>query len=164
MCIRDRRLPVSALARVASGSSEGSKSSKACTNATTSLESYRGWIGKTVTVKRGKYQGRQAWVLGLASEKLRVVVENVEHQLEYYPTMFEPPQDSLQTAPQSTALQIPAAQTVLPTVAPGPGSVPVIPQAAAAPISMGLVRVASCMSAGNEVVTAPPMTLDPGLN
>ena len=34
-----------------------------------------------------------AWqVLGLACEKLRVVVENVEHQLEYYPTMFEPPQ------------------------------------------------------------------------
>eukprot|EP00656_Telonema_subtile_P024163 TRINITY_DN2608_c0_g1_i2.p1 TRINITY_DN2608_c0_g1~~TRINITY_DN2608_c0_g1_i2.p1 ORF type:complete len:363 (-),score=72.10 TRINITY_DN2608_c0_g1_i2:599-1687(-) len=51
----------SQLQRVASGSSEGSKGSKATnTNVTTSLESYRPWIGKTVMVKRGKYQGRSA--------------------------------------------------------------------------------------------------------
>lgn len=68
----------------------------------TSLDEYRSWIGKKVRVKRGKYQGRYAWVLGLACEKLRVVVENVQHQLEYYPTMFESPQELDQPTPQAT--------------------------------------------------------------
>lgn len=134
----------SQLQRVASGSSEGSKGSKATqTNVTTSLESYRSWIGKTVLVKRGKYQGRSAWVLGLASEKLRVVVENVEHQLEYYPTMFEPPQQNNQRAPQSTSvhLAIGGAQ---------PPSPPLNPAKPAA-----LTRVASGASSGMPEQSSP---------
>jgi len=92
----------SELQRTGTGASDGSKSG----SKSTSLSSYRSWIGKKVMVKRGKYQGRHAWVLGLASEKLRVVVDQVEHQLEYYPTMFEPPQETDQAIPQPTSSNI----------------------------------------------------------
>lgn len=157
----------SALTRVPSGSSDGSKGSKSVVTAT-SLESYRSWIGKTVMVKRGKYQGRRAWVLGLASEKLRVVVDNVEHQLEYYPTMFEPPQAQNQVAPQSTSVQL-APTGPLPTTAALPSSAGLARINSGAsnnaglnntpppmnPASTGLFRAASCGSQGTEAVARP---------
>jgi len=95
------------LSRMISSDSNNTNCSKP-----TSLDGYRSWIGKKVKVKRGKYQGRYAWVLGLACEKLRVVVENVEHQLEYYPTMFEPPQETDQPAPQLTGDPLPTVPTI----------------------------------------------------
>ena len=32
------------------------------------------------------------WILGLVKTKLRIMIEGVEHKLEYFPTIFEPPQ------------------------------------------------------------------------
>jgi ribosomal protein L24 len=155
----------SALTRVPSGSSDGSKGSKSHLTST-SLESYRSWVGKTVMVKRGKYQGRRAWVLGLASEKLRVVVDQVEHQLEYYPTMFVPPQAEDQIAPQSTSVQLPS--NLLPTSAPmlarlasgasNNDSVPALPTAA----PTGFIRTMSCSSQGAEEATVGTSTPENG--
>jgi len=55
------------------------------------LDGYQSWVGHRLRVKRGKYQGKYACVLSLASAKLRVSVEDVDYQLEFYPAMFDPP-------------------------------------------------------------------------
>lgn len=51
-------------------------------------DKYCHWVGQSLQIQRGKYQGRHARILGLTSAKLQVMVPGVEHQLEYYPSMF----------------------------------------------------------------------------
>lgn len=55
-------------------------------------EKHNHWVGETLSIQRGKYQGRMARILGLTSAKLQVSVPGVEHQLEYYPSMFIAPE------------------------------------------------------------------------
>jgi len=50
---------------------------------------YTCWVGQSLVIQRGKYKGRTANILGLTVAKMQVSVPGVEHQLEYYPTMFE---------------------------------------------------------------------------
>lgn len=56
------------------------------------------WVGESLQIQRGKYQGRLARILGLTSAKLQVSVPGVEHQLEYYPSMFRGPPPKTITA------------------------------------------------------------------
>lgn len=46
------------------------------------------WVMRNVKLKRGKYEGRTAYVLGKTSKKYQVQVEGVPYQLEFYSTMF----------------------------------------------------------------------------
>lgn len=46
------------------------------------------WEGHRIVMKRGKYQGRGAFVKSRANMKYRVMVDGVEDQLEFYPTSF----------------------------------------------------------------------------
>lgn len=48
-------------------------------------------VGQVLGIRRGKYQGKEATILGLTNAKLQVQVDGVGHQLEYYPTMFHTP-------------------------------------------------------------------------
>jgi len=50
------------------------------------------WVGRQVRLKRGKYEGRSATVLGKTSKKYQVQVEGVPYQLEFYSTMFVMPE------------------------------------------------------------------------
>jgi len=47
------------------------------------------WVNKWVELRRGKYQGRKALIVGITAKKFRVRVVGVEHQLEFYPSMFQ---------------------------------------------------------------------------
>lgn len=51
-------------------------------------QDYAHWVGQTLEIRRGKYMGKQAHIVGLTTAKLQVLVDGVPHQLEYYPTMF----------------------------------------------------------------------------
>eukprot|EP00658_Telonema_sp_P-2_P010912 TRINITY_DN14154_c0_g1_i4.p1 TRINITY_DN14154_c0_g1~~TRINITY_DN14154_c0_g1_i4.p1 ORF type:complete len:299 (-),score=60.81 TRINITY_DN14154_c0_g1_i4:251-1147(-) len=51
------------------------------------------WIGQNVKLTRGKYEGRNAFVLGKTSKKYQVQVEGVAYQLEFYGSMFSRPED-----------------------------------------------------------------------
>jgi len=46
------------------------------------------WIGKRVVLKKGKYAGRGALVKSRANKKYRVMVDGLEHQIEFYCTTF----------------------------------------------------------------------------
>jgi len=50
------------------------------------------WLYRQVELVRGKYKGRFAAVVGMTAKKYRVRVNDVEHQLEFYPSMFKNPQ------------------------------------------------------------------------
>lgn len=50
------------------------------------------WVGRKVMLKRGKYEGRAATVLGKTSKKYQVQVDDVPYQLEFYSTMFVMPE------------------------------------------------------------------------
>merc|ERR1711988_424028 len=50
------------------------------------------WLYRRVELVRGKYKGRHACVVGMTAKKYRVRVIGVEHQLEFYPSMFRNPQ------------------------------------------------------------------------
>eukprot|EP00658_Telonema_sp_P-2_P023025 TRINITY_DN19226_c0_g1_i5.p1 TRINITY_DN19226_c0_g1~~TRINITY_DN19226_c0_g1_i5.p1 ORF type:complete len:269 (-),score=57.83 TRINITY_DN19226_c0_g1_i5:457-1263(-) len=47
------------------------------------------WVNRSVVLKRGKYEGRKALIVGVTTKKFRVRVQGVEHQLEFYPSMFK---------------------------------------------------------------------------
>merc|ERR1712159_341977 len=47
------------------------------------------WINQWVELVRGKYEGRRAFIVGMTTKKFRVRVVGVEHQLEFYPSMFK---------------------------------------------------------------------------
>merc|ERR1712057_93312 len=47
------------------------------------------WLYRKVELVRGKYKGRSAQVVGMTAKKYRVRVEGVEHQLEFYSSMFK---------------------------------------------------------------------------
>merc|ERR1712188_78308 len=49
------------------------------------------WLFHRVQLVRGKYKGRNAHVVGMTAKKYRVRVTGVEHQLEFYPSMFKNP-------------------------------------------------------------------------
>jgi len=49
------------------------------------------WLYRQVELVRGKYKGRVALVVGMTAKKYRVRVTSVEHQLEFYPSMFKNP-------------------------------------------------------------------------
>lgn len=49
------------------------------------------WLYRQVELVRGKYKGRVAVVVGMTAKKYRVRVTSVEHQLEFYPSMFKNP-------------------------------------------------------------------------
>jgi len=49
------------------------------------------WLYRRVELVRGKYKGRHACVVGMTAKKYRVRVIGVEHQLEFYPSMFKNP-------------------------------------------------------------------------
>jgi len=51
------------------------------------------WVNQNVKLKRGKYEGRVAFVLGRTEKKYQVQVEGVPYQLEFYSTMFVRPED-----------------------------------------------------------------------
>merc|ERR1712166_229126 len=53
------------------------------------------WVHKYVLLKRGKYQGRRGFIVGITTKKFRVRVEGVEHQLEFYPSMFKLAEDEM---------------------------------------------------------------------
>lgn len=55
------------------------------------LEEAEKWLYQSVELVRGKYKGRVAVVVGMTAKKYRVRVDGVEHQLEFYPTMFKNP-------------------------------------------------------------------------
>lgn len=46
-------------------------------------------INRWVELKRGKYKGRRALIVGTTAKKFRVRVTGVELQLEFYPSMFK---------------------------------------------------------------------------
>jgi len=46
------------------------------------------WEGHHIVMKKGKYQGRKAFVKSRVNMKYRVMVDGVEDQLEFYPTSF----------------------------------------------------------------------------
>ena len=46
------------------------------------------WEGRRIVMKKGKYQGRGAFVKQRVNKKYRVMVDGVEDQLEFYPTSF----------------------------------------------------------------------------
>merc|ERR1711907_850238 len=74
--------------------STNSASSKASANEAQSSQfraKYSEWVGQTLIIQRGKYEGRAAEILGLTNAKLQVSVPGVAHQLEYYPSMFQYP-------------------------------------------------------------------------
>jgi len=56
------------------------------------------WVGESLPIQRGKYEGRLARIIGLTTAKLQVSVPGVDHQLEYYPSMFIGPQPKTTTA------------------------------------------------------------------
>jgi hypothetical protein len=47
-------------------------------------------VGTSVQLRRGKYAGRTARVVGRTPRKVRCVVEGVPYQLEYYPSNLQP--------------------------------------------------------------------------
>jgi len=51
------------------------------------------WVNRNVKLKRGKYEGRVAHVLGKTEKKYQVQVEGVPYQLEFYSTMFVLPEN-----------------------------------------------------------------------
>lgn len=51
------------------------------------------WVNRNVKLKRGKYEGRVAFVLGKTEKKYQVQVEGVPYQLEFYSTMFVLPEN-----------------------------------------------------------------------
>lgn len=55
------------------------------------LEEASKWLYRQVELVRGKYKGRVATVVGMTAKKYRVRVDAVEHQLEFYPSMFKHP-------------------------------------------------------------------------
>merc|ERR1712159_1332 len=70
------------------------------------------WLHRNVELVRGKYKGRLAAVVGMTAKKYRVRVDGVEHQLEFYPSMFKHPMPipgagvcNLQAVTQETATQ-----------------------------------------------------------
>jgi len=82
------------MSRTHSMASSTSVASKGANNEASSIEfreKHAHWVGETLSIQRGKYQGRMARILGLTSAKLQVSVPGVEHQLEYYPSMFIAP-------------------------------------------------------------------------
>ena len=46
------------------------------------------WEQRRIVMKKGKYQGRGAFVKERVNRKYRVMVDGVEDQLEFYPTSF----------------------------------------------------------------------------
>jgi len=66
------------------------------------------WVGRQVKLKRGKYEGRAATVLGKTSKKYQVQVEGVPYQLEFYSTMFVLPEHY--KAPKSRKKKKPEAE------------------------------------------------------
>lgn len=65
-------------------------------------DKYCHWVGQSLPIQRGKYQGRHARILGLTSAKLQVMVPGVEHQLEYYPSMFLDPAPKIRAIEHSS--------------------------------------------------------------
>merc|ERR1712086_224820 len=73
-------------------------------------------LNRWVELKRGKYKGRSALVVGMTAKKFRVRVTGVELQLEFYPSMFKeiecgstspPTPTSHNTTPTSQRIQTP---------------------------------------------------------
>lgn len=64
------------------------------------------WLYQSVELVRGKYKGRTAAVVGMTAKKYRVRVEGVEHQLEFYPSMFKTPSSA---PPKPEAAVVPQA-------------------------------------------------------
>merc|ERR1711907_105882 len=60
------------------------------------------WINQWVELVRGKYEGRRAFIVGMTTKKFRVRVVGVEHQLEFYPSMFRKVENL--TPPQQEAV------------------------------------------------------------
>jgi len=84
--------PLPKFARTGSMNSASSKTSGSNEAQSTEFrEKYTEWVGHTLKIQRGKYQGRSAEILGLTNAKLQVTVPGVAHQLEYYPSMFQYP-------------------------------------------------------------------------
>jgi len=54
---------------------------------------YTPWLWKRVVVLTGKYTGRGATVTALCKMKIKLRVDGVEHELEYYPDKIQPPTD-----------------------------------------------------------------------
>merc|ERR1711865_1282366 len=79
-------------------------------------------LNRWVELKRGKYKGRSALVVGMTAKKFRVRVTGVELQLEFYPSMFkEIEAGSLSLAQASVSIPTPAKQaTPVRTVQPTP--------------------------------------------
>jgi len=92
-----------AMGRVNSMASTSSKASEAQSSAF--KDKHAGWVGQTLTIQRGKYHGRQAKILGTTNAKLQVSVPGVQHQLEYYPSMFQSPPERPRTAVTAAAAQ-----------------------------------------------------------
>merc|ERR1712028_238730 len=74
-------------------------------------------LNRWVELKRGKYKGRSALVVGMTAKKFRVRVTGVELQLEFYPSMFKeiecgstspPTPTSHNTTPTSQRIQTPS--------------------------------------------------------
>lgn len=64
------------------------------------------WEGKRIVMKKGKYEGRGAFVKSRVNRKYRVMVDGVHAQLEFYPTSFAhcPPAVHLSSATSAPAV------------------------------------------------------------
>ena len=60
-------------------------------------------LNRWVELKRGKYKGRSALVVGMTAKKFRVRVTGVELQLEFYPSMFKEIECGSTTPPTPTS-------------------------------------------------------------
>lgn len=63
------------------------------------------WLHQWVELVRGKYEGRKAYIVGMTAKKFRVRVMGVEHQLEFYPSMFKQIQTRSPTPEKSLVME-----------------------------------------------------------
>merc|ERR1711865_670215 len=63
-------------------------------------------LNRWVELKRGKYKGRSALVVGMTAKKFRVRVTGVELQLEFYPSMFKEIECGSTSPPTPTSQRI----------------------------------------------------------
>merc|ERR1711865_1186002 len=107
-------------------------------------------LNRWVELKRGKYKGRSALIVGMTAKKFRVRVTGVELQLEFYPSMFkEIEAGRLSPAQTSVSIPTPAKQpTPARTVQPTPAS--------AEPVKTVVVPESSQIIVAKPVRRLPP--------
>merc|ERR1711865_959360 len=107
-------------------------------------------INRWVELKRGKYKGRTALIVGMTAKKFRVRVTGVELQLEFYPSMFKEIEAG-RLSPAQTSVSIPT-----PAKQPTPARTAQPTPASAEPVKTVVVPESSQIIVAKPVRRLPP--------